>query len=125
MQKTGLGLTMIVAIALLSGLAADSAAASKQELIVNRKAEGVSLDPAKTTAMEDYAVMANLYSSLFRFKPNSFELRPATALRTLSPSLSIANWLAPPSATSVPPFRTNAVSAATPSAPMPLRYSGG
>ena len=80
MQKTGLGLTMIVAIALLSGLAADSAAASKQELIVNRKAEGVSLDPAKTTAMEDYAVMANLYSSLFRFKPNSFELRPDLAL---------------------------------------------
>ena len=80
MQKTGLGLTMIVAIALLFGLAADSAAASKQELIVNRKAEGVSLDPAKTTAMEDYAVMANLYSSLFRFKPNSFELRPDLAL---------------------------------------------
>ena len=80
MRKTGLGLTMIVAIALLFGLAADSAAASKQELIVNRKAEGVSLDPAKTTAMEDYAVMANLYSSLFRFKPNSFELRPDLAL---------------------------------------------
>jgi peptide/nickel transport system substrate-binding protein len=54
-------------------------AAGPQELVVNRKAEGISLDPARTTTMEDYMVMENLYSSLFRFKPDSFDLRPDLA----------------------------------------------
>jgi len=47
--------------------------------VVNRKGEGVSLDPAKTTTMEDYMVMENIYSSLFRFKPDSFDLTPDLA----------------------------------------------
>ena len=33
-------------------------------MVVNRKGEGVSLDPAKTTTMEDYMVMENIYGSL-------------------------------------------------------------
>ncbi len=80
MRNRVLGIVAVVIAALLPGHGTDAAAAAKQELIVNLKAEWVSLDPAKTTAMEDYAVMANLYSSLFRFKPNSFELRPDLAL---------------------------------------------
>jgi len=54
-------------------------AAGPQEIVVNRKGEGVSLDPAKTTTMEDYMVMENIYSSLFRFKPDSFDLTPDLA----------------------------------------------
>jgi len=83
MRRKGVRLHVvgITIIALLFGVAVEAViAATKQELIVNRKGEGVSLDPAKTTAMEDYAVMENIYSSLFRFKPNSFELRPDLAV---------------------------------------------
>jgi peptide/nickel transport system substrate-binding protein len=54
-------------------------AVTAQDLVVNRKAEGISLDPAKTTTMEDYMVMGNIFSSLFRFKTDSFDLRPDLA----------------------------------------------
>ena len=63
----------------LSGEFRSAESASPQEIVVNRKAEGVSLDPARTTTMEDYAVIQNIYSSLFRFKPDSFELVPDLA----------------------------------------------
>ena len=69
---------VVVAVAVLSVLSGEfrrADAAGPQEIIVNRKAEGVSLDPAKTTTMEDYAVMENIYSSLFRFKPDTYDLR--------------------------------------------------
>ena len=67
------------ALSLLSGELQWAASAGPQEIVVNRKAEGVSLDPAKTTTMEDYAVIQNIYSSLFRFKPDSFDLIPDLA----------------------------------------------
>jgi ABC-type transport system substrate-binding protein len=68
-----------IALSLLSGELQWAASAGPQEIVVNRKAEGVSLDPAKTTTMEDYAVIQNIYSSLFRFKPDSFDLIPDLA----------------------------------------------
>jgi peptide/nickel transport system substrate-binding protein len=64
---------------LFSGGISIALAAGPQELVVNKKAEGVSLDPAKTTTMEDYMVMENIYSSLLRFKPDSFDMKPDLA----------------------------------------------
>lgn len=45
-----------------------------RELVVRRDSDGESLDPAMTTAMVDYAILENIYSSLLRFKPGTFEL---------------------------------------------------
>ncbi len=77
-QRWWLGVTAMTLLALSVSISA-SLAAGPQELVVNRKGEGVSLDPAKTTTMEDYTVMENIYSSLFRFKPNSYDLAPDLA----------------------------------------------
>jgi ABC-type transport system substrate-binding protein len=79
-QQLRLWVGAIAAILLALGMSLSSSwAAGPQELVVNRKAEGVSLDPAKTTTMEDYMVMENIYGSLFRFKPESFDLTPDLA----------------------------------------------
>ncbi len=56
---------------------------------------------------------------------NSFVLSPSTTFLTGSPSFEMAKSVAPPSVTSVPPLRTNSLMALTPSAPIPLWYSGG
>ncbi len=79
-EQRGLGGWGITVFLLVLGMSVPAIwAAGPQELVVNRKAEGVSLDPAKTTTMEDYMVMENIYGSLFRFKPESFDLTPDLA----------------------------------------------
>lgn len=45
-----------------------------QELVVRVNLEGFSLDPARTSAGEDWTVMQQIYNALLRFKPGTFEL---------------------------------------------------
>ena len=80
-REISLFVASLVAVAFLgaSGSLIPVTTAGAQEIVVNRKAEGVSLDPAKTTTMEDYMVMENVFGSLFRFKTDSFDLRPDLA----------------------------------------------
>src|SRR5580693_7954908 len=56
---------------------------------------------------------------------NSLVLLPVRTLRTPIPSLSTGKAVAPFSVTNVPPFWTKSRIALTPSAPRPVRYSGG
>src|SRR5690349_21371238 len=69
-----------------------------------------------------------LSTLIFRVDPghqNSLVDFPATALRILRPKRSMAKLLAPPSVSMVPPFSINSRRTVTPSAPIPVRYSGG
>lgn len=49
-------------------------------LFVQRISDGESLDPALTTAMDDYMVLMNIYSGLFRYKPGTFEIEADLAV---------------------------------------------
>jgi ABC-type transport system substrate-binding protein len=51
----------------------------KQELIINRGSDGVTLDPAFMGLTPDYAVVCNIFNALTRYKQGTMELEPDLA----------------------------------------------
>jgi ABC-type transport system substrate-binding protein len=49
------------------------------EIVVGLQGGGLSRDPAKTTAIEDWAVIQSIYNGLLRYKPGSGDLEPDLA----------------------------------------------
>ncbi|MCW2241203.1 ABC transporter substrate-binding protein [Azospirillum canadense] len=53
----------------------------KDVLVVGQIAEPASLDPAVSTATNDFRILVNLYEGLVRYKPGTLEVEPALAER--------------------------------------------
>lgn len=56
-------------------------ATTAEKIVVGLAAAGLSKDPAKTTALEDWVKIQNLYNGLLRYRPGGFELEPDLAER--------------------------------------------
>ncbi|WP_207477296.1 ABC transporter substrate-binding protein [Arenibaculum pallidiluteum] len=70
------------AILLAAGLAVAAPAAAQvpdDVLVVGQIAEPASLDPAVSTATNDFRILINLYEGLVRYRPGTLEVEPALA----------------------------------------------
>jgi len=82
-SKTVLAVVAVIAIVLVAStyfLLTPSEAPS-QELIVRRRSDGTSLDPATFSLITDYAVISNIYNALVRYKPGTTEIEGDLAER--------------------------------------------
>ncbi len=71
----------LLAAALLAfpGALPTGAQVPKDVLVVGQIAEPASLDPAVSTATNDFRIVINLYEGLVRYRPGSLEVEPALA----------------------------------------------
>ncbi|WP_027133719.1 ABC transporter substrate-binding protein [Geminicoccus roseus] len=72
------GLALAAALA-LPGAKPAGAQIPNEVLVVGQIAEPASLDPAVSTATNDFRILINLYEGLVRYKPGTLEVEPALA----------------------------------------------
>ncbi|MBD8065843.1 ABC transporter substrate-binding protein [Devosia sp. PTR5] len=72
-------LLMATALALVAPMAPAQAQTPPNVLVVGQIAEPASLDPAVSTAANDFRIAVNMYDGLVRNKPGTLEIEPALA----------------------------------------------
>lgn len=70
---------LAAALLVLTGTLAANAQVLKDVLVVGQIAEPASLDPAVSTATNNFRILINIYEGLVRYKPGTLEVEPALA----------------------------------------------
>ncbi|KAA1053273.1 ABC transporter substrate-binding protein [Azospirillum argentinense] len=72
---------LLGALLALPGAPLRAAPVPKDVLVVGQIAEPASLDPAVSTATNDFRILVNLYEGLVRYRPGTLDVEPALAER--------------------------------------------
>jgi peptide/nickel transport system substrate-binding protein len=77
--RAALASLLMAAALVLPGMPSATAQVPNEVLVVGQIAEPASLDPAVSTATNDFRILINLYEGLVRYKPGTLEVEPALA----------------------------------------------